>query len=63
MTRASVDDLLAQVEDMPPGLQPEIVYYLIDAAAHTDRLLRRHVPPVYDGDALFVTADPDGTAG
>ncbi|GAA3703900.1 non-ribosomal peptide synthetase [Gordonia hankookensis] len=63
VTRASVDDLLAQVEDMPPGLQPEIVYYLIDAAAHTDRLLRRHVPPVYDGDALFVTADPDDTAG
>ncbi|MGC5256004.1 amino acid adenylation domain-containing protein [Gordonia sp. DT218] len=62
VTRASVDDLLAEVEDMPPGLQPEVVYYLIDAAAHTDRLLRRHVPPVYDGDALFVAADPDGTA-
>nr|WP_272918275.1 amino acid adenylation domain-containing protein [Gordonia sp. SID5947] len=63
VTRASVDDLLAQVEDMPPGLRPEMVHYLIDAAAHTDQLLRRHVPPVYHGDTLFVTADPAGTAG
>ncbi|AZG46291.1 Linear gramicidin synthase subunit D [Gordonia insulae] len=63
VTRASVEDLLAHVEDMPPGLQPETIHHLIDAATHTDHLLRRHVPPVYHGDALFVTADPDGTAG
>lgn len=61
VTRSSVDDLLATIEDMPPGLHAATIHYLIDAAEHSAELLRRHHPPSFAGDLLVVAADLDGT--
>ncbi|MGV9712542.1 amino acid adenylation domain-containing protein [Gordonia sp. NPDC003424] len=61
VTRSSIDDVLAEVEDMPPGLDTATVHYLLDAAEHTAELLRRHRPPTFGGDVVMIAADPNTT--
>ncbi|OZG25974.1 non-ribosomal peptide synthetase [Williamsia sp. 1138] len=59
LTTESVADVLAEIEDMPPGLRQPQVQRLIAAAEHHAALLHKHVPGKFDGDLLFFSADAD----
>ncbi|WP_207835733.1 non-ribosomal peptide synthetase [Williamsia soli] len=59
LTTDSIADVLAEIEDMPPGLRQPQVERLIAAAEHHAALLHTHVPGTFGGDLLFFSADAD----
>jgi thioesterase domain-containing protein len=59
LTTETISDVLAEIEDMPPGLDSTQVQRLVAAAEHNVRLSQHHSPAVFDGDLLFFSADRD----